>query len=252
MKSQQLPDTSEPPPPIRRAHSAPRLGRNIHLYGSADDSALVPSPTDSSSGDEAVWIKPKKRTQFDCNICFDAARDPVVTQCGHLYCWPCLHQVPLPIEIKLPNLSSGYLRLELHQIRHVRFARLVAKYRLSFQSMEGAHRLPQSQGRRCRPLVQPPRKSLEHYDLRTSFSSRTSNRLQRITPSSLLDHKQSDFLLVRSYEIHHSICSSNLRNDTILFCPMALFLQFHKAQQLDLVSLTYSCWHLRYGPPSSK
>lgn len=28
---------------------------------------------------------------FDCNICLDLARDPVVTLCGHLFCWPCLY-----------------------------------------------------------------------------------------------------------------------------------------------------------------
>ncbi|KAJ7971432.1 E3 ubiquitin-protein ligase RNF5 [Quillaja saponaria] len=29
---------------------------------------------------------------FDCNICFDLATDPVVTCCGHLFCWPCLYR----------------------------------------------------------------------------------------------------------------------------------------------------------------
>ncbi|KAI3801401.1 hypothetical protein L1987_29506 [Smallanthus sonchifolius] len=29
---------------------------------------------------------------FDCNICFDMASDPVVTYCGHLFCWPCLYR----------------------------------------------------------------------------------------------------------------------------------------------------------------
>ncbi|KAI5657072.1 hypothetical protein M9H77_25865 [Catharanthus roseus] len=29
---------------------------------------------------------------FDCSICLDFARDPVVTLCGHLYCWPCIYQ----------------------------------------------------------------------------------------------------------------------------------------------------------------
>uniref|UniRef100_A0A2P2KQY3 E3 ubiquitin-protein ligase RMA n=1 Tax=Rhizophora mucronata TaxID=61149 RepID=A0A2P2KQY3_RHIMU len=29
---------------------------------------------------------------FDCNICLDLATDPVVTCCGHLFCWPCLYQ----------------------------------------------------------------------------------------------------------------------------------------------------------------
>ncbi|KAI9116362.1 hypothetical protein K1719_012529 [Acacia pycnantha] len=30
---------------------------------------------------------------FDCNICLDMARDPILTCCGHLFCWPCLYQV---------------------------------------------------------------------------------------------------------------------------------------------------------------
>ncbi|KAL4587555.1 hypothetical protein LXL04_000427 [Taraxacum kok-saghyz] len=29
---------------------------------------------------------------FDCNICLDLASDPVVTCCGHLFCWPCLYR----------------------------------------------------------------------------------------------------------------------------------------------------------------
>nr|GMC50831.1 E3 ubiquitin-protein ligase RMA3-like [Ipomoea batatas] len=29
---------------------------------------------------------------FDCNICFESAHDPVVTLCGHLYCWPCIYK----------------------------------------------------------------------------------------------------------------------------------------------------------------
>merc|ERR1719463_697613 len=29
---------------------------------------------------------------FECNICLDVARDAVVSMCGHLFCWPCLHQ----------------------------------------------------------------------------------------------------------------------------------------------------------------
>lgn len=29
---------------------------------------------------------------FDCNICLEAVQDPVVTLCGHLYCWPCLYK----------------------------------------------------------------------------------------------------------------------------------------------------------------
>ena len=30
--------------------------------------------------------------RYECNICFDTAQDPVVTRCGHLYCWACIHR----------------------------------------------------------------------------------------------------------------------------------------------------------------
>eukprot|EP00927_Polykrikos_kofoidii_P071347 TRINITY_DN67618_c0_g1_i1.p1 TRINITY_DN67618_c0_g1~~TRINITY_DN67618_c0_g1_i1.p1 ORF type:complete len:192 (+),score=20.22 TRINITY_DN67618_c0_g1_i1:71-577(+) len=29
---------------------------------------------------------------FECNICLEQAAEPVVTRCGHLFCWSCLHQ----------------------------------------------------------------------------------------------------------------------------------------------------------------
>ncbi|KAF8768819.1 hypothetical protein HU200_007382 [Digitaria exilis] len=29
---------------------------------------------------------------FDCNICLECATEPVVTLCGHLYCWPCIYE----------------------------------------------------------------------------------------------------------------------------------------------------------------
>lgn len=32
------------------------------------------------------------RATFECNICLDTARDAVISMCGHLFCWPCLHQ----------------------------------------------------------------------------------------------------------------------------------------------------------------
>ncbi|OWM78644.1 E3 ubiquitin-protein ligase RMA1H1-like [Punica granatum] len=31
-------------------------------------------------------------TGFDCYICLDPVQDPVVTLCGHLYCWPCIYK----------------------------------------------------------------------------------------------------------------------------------------------------------------
>lgn len=34
----------------------------------------------------------KDTVNFECNICLDIAKEPVVTSCGHLFCWPCLYQ----------------------------------------------------------------------------------------------------------------------------------------------------------------
>ncbi|CAN4110450.1 unnamed protein product [Withania somnifera] len=31
---------------------------------------------------------------FDCNICLDMAKEPILTCCGHLYCWSCFYQLP--------------------------------------------------------------------------------------------------------------------------------------------------------------
>lgn len=31
---------------------------------------------------------------FDCNICLRKAKDPILTCCGHLYCWPCFYHLP--------------------------------------------------------------------------------------------------------------------------------------------------------------
>eukprot|EP00270_Netrium_digitus_P017241 TRINITY_DN629_c0_g1_i1.p1 TRINITY_DN629_c0_g1~~TRINITY_DN629_c0_g1_i1.p1 ORF type:complete len:317 (+),score=32.46 TRINITY_DN629_c0_g1_i1:81-953(+) len=31
-------------------------------------------------------------SRFDCNICLQTANDPVVTMCGHLFCWRCMYK----------------------------------------------------------------------------------------------------------------------------------------------------------------
>lgn len=49
---------------------------------------------------------PRQR-QFNCNICFECAADPVVTRCGHLYCWPCLHAWLDRGALECPVCKSG-------------------------------------------------------------------------------------------------------------------------------------------------
>ncbi|KAI4371272.1 hypothetical protein MLD38_019531 [Melastoma candidum] len=42
--------------------------------------------------DDAVKCTENGGSFFDCNICFDLAREPVVSCCGHLFCWSCLYR----------------------------------------------------------------------------------------------------------------------------------------------------------------
>lgn len=35
---------------------------------------------------------PATSCNFDCSICLEVSQEPVVTMCGHLFCWSCLHQ----------------------------------------------------------------------------------------------------------------------------------------------------------------
>lgn len=51
------------------------------------------SDTDAKSGDNGESSGTKKDdSMFECNICLDTAKEAVVSMCGHLFCWPCLHQ----------------------------------------------------------------------------------------------------------------------------------------------------------------
>ncbi|CAM8934896.1 unnamed protein product [Rhodiola kirilowii] len=47
------------------------------------------SPSDTATGSACNSII---SNAFDCNICLEFVQDPVVTLCGHLYCWPCIYK----------------------------------------------------------------------------------------------------------------------------------------------------------------
>ncbi|XP_022064652.1 E3 ubiquitin-protein ligase RNF5 [Acanthochromis polyacanthus] len=49
-------------------------------------------PGGSSSGGSGESERERDRATFECNICLDTATDAVISMCGHLFCWPCLHQ----------------------------------------------------------------------------------------------------------------------------------------------------------------
>jgi len=54
----------------------------------SNDGATINKRHESSS--DAIMEPENRNDSFDCNICFDSAHDPVVTLCGHLYCWACI------------------------------------------------------------------------------------------------------------------------------------------------------------------
>ncbi|KAL0918244.1 hypothetical protein M5K25_010242 [Dendrobium thyrsiflorum] len=58
------------------------------LNGYFQDFIMEPSPELNPSSKKIPSCAPT--ACFDCNICLDFAADPVVTLCGHLYCWPCI------------------------------------------------------------------------------------------------------------------------------------------------------------------
>ncbi|XP_058775758.1 uncharacterized protein LOC131650033 [Vicia villosa] len=57
-------------------------------FGESVKSATAPPNPSCSSGKSST----KDAGDFECNICLDFPLDPVVTLCGHLFCWPCLYR----------------------------------------------------------------------------------------------------------------------------------------------------------------
>ncbi|KAI5696901.1 hypothetical protein M8J75_002018 [Diaphorina citri] len=56
-------------------------------------SKQTPPNRDEGSGDQKKTDGENDKGQiYDCNICLDTAKDAVISMCGHLFCWPCLHQ----------------------------------------------------------------------------------------------------------------------------------------------------------------
>lgn len=37
--------------------------------------------------------KQSNSLMYECTICLENAKEPVVTKCGHIFCWPCLYSV---------------------------------------------------------------------------------------------------------------------------------------------------------------
>uniref|UniRef100_A0A182WB02 RING-type E3 ubiquitin transferase n=1 Tax=Anopheles minimus TaxID=112268 RepID=A0A182WB02_9DIPT len=54
------------------------------------EGGAAPGASDATAGSGEE--EKKDDSMFECNICLDTAKDAVVSMCGHLFCWPCIHQ----------------------------------------------------------------------------------------------------------------------------------------------------------------
>ena len=95
-------EASAPPLPAAAATStateeaasaaAASTSASVAESGSASSSESVPLSSSSSSSPSSSSSSSQSSPQFSCSICLDAPKDPVLTRCGHVYCWPCLHE----------------------------------------------------------------------------------------------------------------------------------------------------------------
>eukprot|EP00053_Salpingoeca_punica_P019493 m.197451 g.197451 ORF g.197451 m.197451 type:complete len:202 (+) comp17665_c0_seq1:255-860(+) len=58
--------------------------------GSGDSSSS--NNNNNNNGGSADAAAAASGPCFDCSICLDVVSNPVVTPCGHLYCWSCLRE----------------------------------------------------------------------------------------------------------------------------------------------------------------
>ena len=68
-----------------------------------------------------------EKSFYDCKICMGTSEEPVVTHCGHLYCWSCIYQwsqsknaevVPCPLcnaEVDINKIIPLYTSQENHK-----------------------------------------------------------------------------------------------------------------------------------------
>ena len=64
-------------------------------------STEVPQEKESTGGEQGKEERPAAPNNdeplFQCTICLESPVDPVVTMCGHIFCWECIREVFLYI-----------------------------------------------------------------------------------------------------------------------------------------------------------
>lgn len=87
--------------PITHSATADQIQNTLQNSGGEPDgptfikqnSSVSNESTEKTEKDNGKDDEEKRDdSMFECNICLDQAKDAVVSMCGHLFCWPCLHQ----------------------------------------------------------------------------------------------------------------------------------------------------------------
>lgn len=81
--------TAPAPPSATAASGASTASEsNVNIIKNTDE----PEPGEKNNSATSDAGPKKDDSMFECNICLDTAKEAVVSMCGHLFCWPCLHQ----------------------------------------------------------------------------------------------------------------------------------------------------------------
>ncbi|KAL7983166.1 hypothetical protein Chor_000028, partial [Crotalus horridus] len=74
------------------SHRLPNWKPKMASKGPAASASTESSSAGGTSGNSSNGDSTGQDSTFECNICLDTAKDAVISLCGHLFCWPCLHQ----------------------------------------------------------------------------------------------------------------------------------------------------------------
>ncbi|XP_057432618.1 uncharacterized protein LOC130725396 [Lotus japonicus] len=81
-----------PPNPHNSSTESNHLYANSNSGGALQAGEGGVATETSKEKDDVAKGSCNGRDLFKCYICFDVANDPIVTSCGHLFCWPCIYQ----------------------------------------------------------------------------------------------------------------------------------------------------------------
>ncbi|GJN14681.1 hypothetical protein PR202_gb01536 [Eleusine coracana subsp. coracana] len=87
-----LPPLSSEPPSLEDDAGAQPLEPEEPVRDTVEENKVVAAVAAVGVSEDEATERGKSAAMFECNICFEMAAEPVVTSCGHLFCWPCLYQ----------------------------------------------------------------------------------------------------------------------------------------------------------------